>query len=101
MLAFCAASPIRQPQPSPGSSALNLELIALLAALGLLAAFFSGLLGIGGGLIVVPLLLYVPQALGLPGFDIKAASAIAVAQVAVAAGSGTFANIRRGNVYWR
>jgi len=28
----------------------------------------------------VPLLLYVPQALGLPSFDIKAASAIAVAQ---------------------
>jgi uncharacterized membrane protein YfcA len=69
--------------------------------LGLLAAFCSGLLGIGGGLIVIPLLLYVPPAFGLPAFDIKTASAIAVAQVATAAGSGTLANLRRGTVHWR
>jgi uncharacterized membrane protein YfcA len=80
---------------------VSLELAILLAALGLVASFFSGLLGIGGALIVVPLLLYVPDALGLPSFDIKAASAIAVAQVATAAGSGTLANVRRGGVYWR
>jgi uncharacterized membrane protein YfcA len=47
------------------------------------------------------LLLYVPAALGLPAFDVKAAAAIGVAQVMVASGSGTFANYRRGLVHRR
>jgi uncharacterized membrane protein YfcA len=78
---------------------MSLELAALLAGLGFVAAFLSGLLGIGGGLIVVPLVLYVPAALGLTSFDVKAAAAIGVAQVATAAGSGTLANYRRGLVH--
>ena len=36
----------------------------LLFALGLLGGGLSGLLGIGGGIVMVPLLLYVPPALG-------------------------------------
>jgi uncharacterized membrane protein YfcA len=85
---------------------VTLESAALLSALGLLAAFLSGLLGIGGGLIIVPLVLYVPRSLGLDpssvgmaDFDVKAAAAIAVAQVAVASGSGTLANLRRRLVH--
>jgi uncharacterized membrane protein YfcA len=80
---------------------MSLELAALLALLGLLAAFLSGLLGIGGALMLIPMLLYVPQAFGLADFDVKSASAIGVAQVAVASGSGTFANYRRGLIYRR
>jgi uncharacterized membrane protein YfcA len=78
---------------------MSFELAVLLAALGLLSAFLSGLLGIGGGLIVVPLLLYVPSAVGLAAFDVKAAAAVGVAQVAAATGSGTLANLRRGLVH--
>jgi uncharacterized membrane protein YfcA len=77
------------------------ELALLLAALGLLAAFLSGLLGIGGALILVPLLLYIPEAFGLAVFDVKAAAAIGVSQVAIASASGTHANLRRGLVYKR
>lgn len=77
------------------------ELALLVAAIGLLASFLSGLLGIGGGLVIIPLLLYVPQALGLASFDVKTASAVAVAQIATATGAGTLANIRRGVIYRR
>jgi uncharacterized membrane protein YfcA len=80
---------------------LDLGLAALLAALGFVAASCSGLLGIGGGLIVVPLLLYVPPLLGYPAFDANTAAGIGVAQVAVASASGTVANFRRRLIYER
>ena len=75
---------------------MTLELGVLLAAIGFTSSFLSGLLGIGGGLVVVPLLLYVPPALGLPAFDAKTASAIGIALVTTATLSGTIANLRRG-----
>jgi uncharacterized membrane protein YfcA len=74
---------------------LTLELGLLLAAIGFASSFLSGLLGIGGGLVVVPLLIYLPRALGLPEFDAKAASAIGIALVTTATLSGTLANLRR------
>ena len=80
---------------------MSVELAVLLAALGLLAAFLSGLLGIGGALMLIPLLLYVPTGLGLGGFDVKDATAMAVAQVAIASSSATFVNFRRGLIYRR
>jgi uncharacterized membrane protein YfcA len=80
---------------------MSLELAALIAAIGLLASFLSGLLGIGGGLVIIPLLLYVPEALGMASFDVKTASAVAVAQIATATGAGTLANLRRGVIYRR
>ena len=80
---------------------MSLELAVLLAALGLLAAFLSGLLGIGGALMLIPMLLYVPAGFGLGDFDVKAATGIAVAQVAIASSSATVANVRRGLIYRR
>ena len=80
---------------------MSLELAVLLAGLGFLAAFLSGLLGIGGGLAIIPLLLYLPEWLGLASFDLKAAAAIGVAQITTATGAGTFANFRRGLIYKR
>lgn len=74
---------------------MPLEQGLVLASIGFLASFMSGLLGIGGGLIVVPLLIYVPERLGLPAIDVKVASAIGVALVATSTGSGTVANLRR------
>jgi uncharacterized membrane protein YfcA len=77
------------------------ELGALLLLLGFAASFFSGLIGIGGALVTIPMLLYVPAALRLGSFDAREAAAIAVCQVAVAGGSATIANLSRGVVYRR
>jgi len=75
--------------------------VVVLLALGLIGGTLSGLLGIGGGLVIVPLLLYVPAWLGFAPIDIKTASAVAVVQVTAATLSGTIAHRRRGGVHVR
>ena len=74
---------------------------ALLLGLGLAGGTLSGLLGIGGGLVIVPLLLYAPLWLGFDPVDIRTATAVAVVQVTAATLSGTLAHRRRGAVYMR
>jgi uncharacterized protein len=73
----------------------------LLLVLGLFGGTLSGLLGIGGGLVIVPLLLYAPRWLGFDPIDIRTATAVAVVQVTAATLSGTLAHRRRGAVYLR
>src|SRR3954463_7245842 len=73
----------------------------LLLVLGLIGGTLSGLLGIGGGLVIVPLLLYAPLWLGFDPIDIRTATAVAVVQVTAATLSGTIAHRRRGSVYMR
>jgi uncharacterized membrane protein YfcA len=73
----------------------------LLLVLGLIGGTLSGLLGIGGGLVIVQLLLYAPTPLGFDPIDIRTATAIAVVQVTAATLSGTIAHRRRGSVYLR
>lgn len=73
----------------------------LLLGLGLIGGTLSGLLGIGGGLVIVPLLLYAPLWLGFDPIDIRTATAVAVVQVTAATLSGTLAHRRRGAVYMR
>jgi uncharacterized membrane protein YfcA len=41
-------------------------LAAVLLALGVVGAFVSGLVGVGGAIVMIPLLLYGPPLLGLP-----------------------------------
>lgn len=55
-------------------------LIVVLFSLGLIGGLFSGLLGIGGGIIMVPLLLYVPILFGLDAISMKTAAAITMVQ---------------------
>lgn len=78
---------------------MNLLFGALLLGLGLIVGALSGLLGIGGGLLIVPLLLYVPPWLGFDPIDIRTATAVAVVQVTAASLSGTLAHRRRGSVF--
>ncbi len=44
-----------------------MEQLAALMALGAIAGLFSGLLGIGGGIIIVPVLTFMMPHFGLPG----------------------------------
>lgn len=53
----------------------------LLTLLGFVGGFFSGLLGLGGSILMVPLLLFVPPWLGFPALDMKQVSAISIVQV--------------------
>lgn len=61
----------------------------ILLVLGFVGAFASGLLGIGGAIIMIPLLLYVPELL-VPGsgFGMKAVAGMSMVQVLAASLSG-------------
>jgi uncharacterized membrane protein YfcA len=63
-------------------------LAVTLLGLGTLGAFVAGLLGVGGALVMVPLLLYVPPLLGVGVLDIKSVASVTIVQVFVAALSG-------------
>lgn len=66
-------------------------LLALLI-IGLSVSVFSGLLGIGGAIIVIPALYYLPPLFGLPGMDMLTVSALSMVQVLVTAISGGIAH---------
>ncbi len=55
-------------------------LLLLLAGLGLLTGFLSGLLGIGGGIVMAPLLLYVPPFFGFEELSMKTVAGLTVVQ---------------------
>lgn len=67
-----------------------------LAALGFLGAFVSGLVGVGGAIVMVPLLYYVPPLLALPGLDIKEVAGVTMTQVLAAVLLGALLHGRRG-----
>ncbi len=69
-------------------------LAATLLALGVSGAFVAGLLGVGGAIVMIPLLLYVPPWLGVGHLDVKTVSGVTMAQVFVAALSGMAAHRR-------
>ena len=52
----------------------------LLFLVGALVGFLSGLLGIGGGIVMFPLLLYLPPLLGLGGIGIKSITGLTMIQ---------------------
>jgi uncharacterized membrane protein YfcA len=74
---------------------VTLALALTLFVLGTAGAFVAGLLGVGGAIVMIPLLLYVPSFLGVGTLDMKSVAGITMAQVFVAAVSGTIAH-RRG-----
>ena len=70
------------------------ELTVTVAVLGFVGAYFSGLVGVGGAVVLVPLLIYVPEWLGVGLLDIKASAAIAVTGVVFGTASATLAHAR-------
>ena len=65
--------------------------MARLVLIGLAAGFLSALLGVGGGIVVVPLLL-------LAGFEIRAATATSLGAIAITAAAGVVVYAVHGDV---
>lgn len=71
-----------------------MELHAAVFAIGLAAGGLSGLLGIGGGIVAAPLLLYLPPALGMAPLSMHHVAGLTVSQA-------LFASVAGGFSHWR
>lgn len=77
---------------------MSAELLAATAVLGAVGGFLAGLLGFGGGVLMFPLLFYVPPLLGLERFPAQTVAAIVVSQVFFSSLIGGLAHLRRGRI---
>lgn len=69
--------------------------------LGAIVGFFAGLLGIGGGLIIVPVLVYLLPLLGLSGeLALPMALATSLASIVVTSSAAAFAHHKNNNIPW-
>lgn len=85
----------------PTAWSLSLPLILELLALGLVAGFLAGLLGIGGGMLMVPILTMVFDHEGVPaGASVKMAIATSMATIMFTSLSSVRAHHRKGAVRW-
>jgi len=78
---------------------VSFTFLAVLSILGFVGALIAGFLGVGGAIIMIPLLLYVPPWLGFPDLTVKTIAAISMVQVFFAALSGAVAHGRHGTVH--
>jgi uncharacterized membrane protein YfcA len=76
------------------------ELISL-SSLGIVTGFVAGLLGLGGGLILVPFLTFILEHHGVaPELTVKMSIATAMATIVFTSISSVSAHHKRGNVRW-
>lgn len=80
---------------------MSLTLFLTLVVLGGIGGFAAGFLGMGGGILLFPLLLYVPPLLGLESLDAKTVAALVMSQVFFATLIGGTAHWRSGRVHGR
>lgn len=73
-------------------------LYLLIAFLGVVCGFFSGLLGIGGGIIMAPLLLYVPPLTGFEPLSMHTVAGLTIVQGLAACISGVIVHKRFNSV---
>jgi uncharacterized protein len=80
---------------------LEPQLILELALLGITAGFLAGLLGIGGGMLMVPFMTIILTAKGYPAeYTVKMAVATSLATICFTSLSSVRAHHRRGAVLW-
>ena len=77
---------------------MTLAFALTLLALGFVGAFVAGLLGVGGAIVMIPLLLYVPPLIEVGALDIKSVAGVTMTQVLVAATAGVLAHRRHRTV---
>jgi hypothetical protein len=78
---------------------MTLAFLLTLIALGFLGGFVAGLVGVGGAIVMIPLLLYVPPLLGVGSLDIKHVSGVTMAQVFASAAVGAWSHGRGAKVH--
>jgi uncharacterized membrane protein YfcA len=74
---------------------------AITALAGLVSSFLSGLLGIGGGLVLTPLLLYLPLMLGGNAIPVKIVTGLTIVQAISGSFLGVIRHRHYGNVSMR
>ncbi|MEK7284586.1 MAG: sulfite exporter TauE/SafE family protein, partial [Chloroflexota bacterium] len=65
---------------------------------GAISSFFSGLLGVGGGIVLTPLLLYAPGLLGAPVLPVKIITGLTIVQAISGTVLGSLRHHRYGHV---
>ena len=72
---------------------------ATLALLGFAGAFVSGLVGVGGAIVMIPLLYYVPPLLGMGSLPMREVSGVTMVQVLAASAVGAWTHGRHAAVH--
>jgi len=79
-------------------ASLYSPLSAVLVGLGAIAAFVAGLVGIGGAIVMIPLLLFVPPLFGFDAISMHTVAGVTMVQVAAASLAGVVAHHGRERV---
>jgi uncharacterized protein len=80
---------------------VSLTIAVMLAALGALGGLAAGVLGFGGGVLMFPLLYYVPPLVGVERLSANAVAAVVITQVFFSTLVGGMAHLRSGRVHTR
>ncbi|WP_053218703.1 sulfite exporter TauE/SafE family protein [Virgibacillus senegalensis] len=75
---------------------MDLAFILTIFLIGVSGSFVSGMLGIGGSIVIFPMLLYIPEALGIAQFSAHEASGVTAIQVFFATLGGIWAYRKGG-----
>jgi uncharacterized protein len=75
-----------------------MALLLIVFGIGLIGGGLSGLLGIGGGIVTAPLLLFLPRVLGHEPLSMHVVGGLTISQALFASLFGSFGHWRTGNV---